>query len=148
MKTKKYNIIPRIQLFKISPQNNSLLDAPATHPNKLYNRWSEPPPRNKRPYTRSSHQRICIFCNCRTTYEFSGDYCRSCNTEYYGNHGNMFMPGDCPTASNPYFQFNLIPGSPHSAFIVNGYATIRFDHMPNITPQNIVQKYKTYILFS
>lgn len=148
MKTKKYNIIPRIQLFKISPQNNSLLDAPASHPNKLYNVWSKPPPRSKRLVKPASIQRICIFCNEITIDQFSGDYCKGCNIEYYATHANMFLPGSMPRGSNPYFQFDLIPRKPYCQFVIKGKAVIRSHHMLNITPQNIKDKLKTYIIFS
>ena len=91
---------------------------------------------------------ICYFCNENCSYLFSYTYkCYLCNVEYYtGNLGlaNMYFEKE-----DIYFQFNLIPKPPKSIIVSkNGDIIATFNYMINISPQNINEKLKTYILFS
>ena len=99
---------------------------------------------------------ICYFCN-QSLYYYNlaakglpaskVHVCTNCNIDYYKNHANMLAKDKY---NGLYFQFDLIPCTPHSRIIDGNKAKVvaTFNHIPNISPLNINDKLKLYALFS
>ena len=98
----------------------------------------------------------CLYCNntCvdNTRYydesdpqiplDLSDYDCDSCNTYYHKNHHNIWYKGYVITIYES-------PHSPYAAKLSDSVGTILwFKDKPNITPQNIKEKLKLYLVFS
>lgn len=97
----------------------------------------------------------CIFCHNTTIYAHGYEWCLLCSIHYVyqaevGYHANMSMKGDDLEGKHwkPYLQFSLPPRLPRAKIVVGPNVIVTFDYMPNINPQNIMEKLKLYLLFS
>lgn len=94
----------------------------------------------------------CHYCNLPcinppiiTGVQESSWSCYSCNTHYHTDKINMTTTLN---GRKVCLQFQLYDNAA-DLFYTDGCETIiKFNHLPNITPQNIKEKLKLYLLFS
>ena len=91
----------------------------------------------------------CLYCNRQNIRIRSIAHCNPCNIDYYidSEHANMRLQ-NAHSYTIPYFQFSLNHNNPWSKIILGAKILLKVNAIMNITPQNIKEKLKLYILFS
>lgn len=90
---------------------------------------------------------ICFYCKEETIPSIYYDIftCDPCDVEYmylqHSNHINIYID------SKNFIQMSLPPYVPRTYFISNGMIPLILDTYANITPGNIKDKMKLYLMF-